>query len=89
MGSGGIVGTAEYRWYISAYLDATLFVDVGTVAGPRFSGIVWDRWLPSFGIGLRTYQPQGAYWQARAQDGIQIAYAPEGGFRILLSMASF
>ena len=38
---------------------------------------------------LRTYQPHGAYWQARAQDGIQIAYAPEGGFRFLLSMASF
>ena len=32
--ASGLVGSAEYRWYISAYLDATLFVDVGTVGGP-------------------------------------------------------
>ena len=37
--ASGLVGSAEYRWYISAYLDATLFVDVGTVAGPRFAGL--------------------------------------------------
>ena len=38
-GVSGIVGTAEYRWYISSYFDATLFTDVGTVAGPNFSGL--------------------------------------------------
>ena len=69
-----------YRWYISAYLDATLFVDVGTVAGPRFAGFDGTRWFPSYGLGFRYYQPQGAYWEARALDGIQIAYAPEGDF---------
>ena len=88
-GESGLVGSAEYRWYISANLDATLFADVGTVAGPRFTNVDWDRWLPSFGLGFRFYRPQGAYWEARAEDGIQIAYAPDGGIRLLLSMAAF
>jgi hypothetical protein len=88
-GESGIVGSAEYRWYIAASLDATLFVDVGTVAGPRFSNIDWDRWLPSYGLGFRYYQPQGAYWETRPVDGIQIAFAPGGGLRVLFSMASF
>jgi hypothetical protein len=87
--ASGLVGSAEYRWYISAYLDATLFVDVGTVAGPRFSGFDGTRWFPSYGVGFRYYQPQGAHWEARAVDGIQIAYAPEGGLRVLLTMAAF
>ena len=88
-GDSGLVGSVEYRWYIAANLDAALFADVGTVAGPRFSNIDWDRWFPSFGLGFRYYRPQGAYWDARAQDGIQIAYAPEGGVRLLFSMAAF
>lgn len=88
-GDSGLIGSAEYRWYIAANLDATLFADVGTVAGPRFTNIEWDRWFPSFGLGFRTYQPAGAYWEARAQDGIQIAYAPQGGLRVLFSMAAF
>jgi surface antigen Omp85-like protein len=88
-GESGLVGSAEYRWYIAAMLDATLFADIGTVAGPRFSNIDWDRWFPSFGLGFRFYRPQGAYWDARAQEGIQIAYAPEGGLRLLFTMAAF
>jgi len=59
------------------------------VAGPRFAGIDWERWFPSFGLGFRYYKPQGAYWEARALDGIQIAYAPQGGFRVLFNMAAF
>ena len=88
-GESGLLGTAEYRWYIAASFDATLFADVGTVAGPRFSNIDWSRWFPSFGLGFRYYRPMGAYWDARARDGIQIAYAPEGGLRLLFSMAAF
>jgi outer membrane protein assembly factor BamA len=88
-GESGLFGSAEYRWYIAANLDATLFADVGTVAGPRFSNVDWSRWLPSFGLGFRFYRPQGAYWEARALDGFQIAYAPQGGLRLLLTMAAF
>jgi hypothetical protein len=88
-GESGLFASAEYRWYIAANLDATLFADVGTVAGPRFSNVDWDRWHPSFGFGFRFYRPEGAYWEARALDGFQVAYAPQGGFRLLLTMAAF
>ncbi len=88
-GESGLVGTAEYRWYISSYLDASLFTDLGTVAGRGFSGIVWDRWFPTFGLGFRLFKTQGPYWEATARSGFQLAYAPDGGFRILLSMAGF
>jgi hypothetical protein len=52
----------------------------------------WAATVPtsaSFGLGFRFYRPQGAYWDARALDGIQIAYAPEGGLRLLFGMAAF
>ena len=57
--ASGLVGSAEYRWYISAYLDATLFVDVGTVAGPRFAGFDGTRWFPSYGAGLPLLPASG------------------------------
>ena len=88
-GASALTGTAEYRWYISAFLDATLFADVGTVAGPRFAQLDWDRWFPSFGLGFRYYWIDGAYWEAHPREGLQIAYAPDGGFRFLFSMAAF
>ncbi|HEY8924712.1 MAG TPA: BamA/TamA family outer membrane protein, partial [Polyangia bacterium] len=88
-GPSAVTGTAEYRWYISAFFDAALFVDVGTVAGPRFAGIDRERWFPSFGLGFRYYWIDGSYWEARPKEGIQIAYAPEGGFRFLFNMAAF
>ena len=88
-GASGLVGTAEYRWYISTYLDAMLFTDVGIVAGPRFAGLEQSRWFPSFGMGLRFYRPSEGYWDAQAEQGVQLAYAPDGGFRVLLSLAAF
>jgi hypothetical protein len=87
-GQSGLVGSAEYRWYLSAYLDATLFVDVGTVAGARFAGLDSAHWFPSVGLGFRYYKPHGPYWQAQALNGIQIAYSPEY-LRLLFSLASF
>lgn len=89
-GQSGLVGTAEYRWYISAYLDASLFTDVGTVAGPAFRDIDWARWFPTFGLGFRLFRtPNGPYWAAEARDEVQLAYAPDSGARLLLSVTAF
>jgi hypothetical protein len=89
-GQSGLVGTAEYRWFLTWYLDATLFTDVGTVAGPAFSEIDWSRWFPSFGVGFRLFKtPNGPYWDAVARDEIQFAYAPDNGFRMLFTMTAF
>jgi hypothetical protein len=88
-GESGLVGTAEYRWFIAFDLDASLFTDVGTVADRNFSNIRWDRWFPSVGAGLRIYKPAGPYWDTLPATGVQIAYSLDGGFRLLLSLAAF
>jgi len=85
----GLVGTAEYRWFNAFNLDASLFADVGTVAGRAFSDLRWDRWYPSFGAGLRLSSPVGPYWMATPGTGLQVAYAPGNGFRALFSLAAF
>jgi outer membrane protein assembly factor BamA len=88
-GESGAVGTAEYRWFISPFLDASLFTDVGTVAGPGFAGITSAHWFPDFGVGLRVFRVNGPHWEGDLQTGIQLAYAPDGGLRMLFSVATF
>jgi hypothetical protein len=86
----GWVATAEYRWFVAFNLDASLFVDAGSVAGPRFAGLGSNRVFHTFGIGLRRYATLPAhYWLAPAGDGVQVAYAPDDGFRALVSLADF
>ena len=88
-GQSGVIGTAEYRWYISSYLDATLFTDLGTVAGRNFAGIDGSQWFPSYGVGIRSFKTQGAYWNAVPTAGFQVAYSPDYGLRFLLTLAGF
>lgn len=88
-GPSGVVGTAEYRWYVGQYVDASLFSDLGTVAGPELAGLVSARWFPSFGVGLRFFHVPGEYWEGTLQTGVQLAYAPDAGFRLILTVASF
>jgi hypothetical protein len=88
-GQSGIVTTAEYRWYVSHDIDASLFSDVGTVAGHDFAGIGSARWFPSYGFGLRFYRTPGSYWEGALNSGVQFIYAPDSGFRFILAVATF
>jgi hypothetical protein len=89
-GDSALVATAEYRWLISCRIDASLFTDVGTVTGPHFSGLFDGPALfPSFGVGLRWYESISPHWTAVPTAGFQVAYGPDAGFRLLLSMAAF
>jgi hypothetical protein len=88
-GESGAVATAEYRYYIASQLDASLFTDVGTVAGPAFAGLFQNQWFPDFGVGLRFYAQQVPHWQANPTGGIEVAYAPDGGVRLLFALAGF
>jgi hypothetical protein len=88
-GQSDVVGTVEYRYYISWGIDATVFSDVGTVAGETWSGLGNARWFPDFGMGLRFYTPQGRHWEAPPDGGAQVTYAPDGGFRLLVTLAGF
>jgi outer membrane protein assembly factor BamA len=87
----GIVGTVEWRWLVNSAIDASLFTDAGTVAGPWFAGLAWQNVFPSFGGGLRFFNLKDArYWKAEPMFGVQIAYAPAGnGVRLLLTAAAF
>jgi len=88
-GPSGVVGSAEYRWFIAYNLDAFLFADVGTVAGTRFAGLERGHLYPSFGVGIRRLRPTAEYWEAPLLDGLQVAYAPEAGVRLMFSVAAF
>jgi hypothetical protein len=88
-GESGVLASAEYRWYVASRVDASLFTDLGTVAGPGFSGLGAARWFPDFGVGLRLFSRAAEYWESNLQTGIQLAYAPDGGFRTLFTVAAF
>jgi hypothetical protein len=87
----GLVGTAEYRWLISAQIDASLFVDEGAVAGPWFAGLEGENFHTSVGAGLRFFpRDEPRYWeQVVSHQGIQVAYAPGRSIRLLLTAALF
>jgi hypothetical protein len=88
-GQSAVVGTLEYRYYIAWTLDASVFADMGTVAGSRFQDLGASRWFPNFGLGFRFYNPHGPHWEAPVQSGVQVTYAPDYGARLLLSLAGF
>jgi hypothetical protein len=88
-GESGVVGSAEYRYFISSTLDASLFSDVGTVAGPAFAGLLRERWFPDFGVGLRFYNQQVPHWSAAPVGGVEVTYAPDFGLRLLFALARF
>jgi hypothetical protein len=88
-GGSGVVASAEYRWYIAGRLDASLFTDLGTVAGAGLAGIGDSHWFPSFGVGLRYNPGAIPYWRGVANRGVEIAYAPGSGFRLLFALAGF
>jgi outer membrane protein assembly factor BamA len=88
-GQSGVVGTAEYRWYIAHNLDASLFTDLGTVGGQDFAELFQNTWFPSFGAGIRLFLIPGQYWEGSAPTGLQVAYAPNSGFRLMLALATF
>jgi hypothetical protein len=86
----GLVGTAEYRWLISSNIDATLFVDEGAVAGPWFAGVAPEDFHTSVGAGLRFYgSGLPRYWEEKLTQGVQLAYAPGRGIRLMLTAALF
>ena len=76
-GDSALVATAEYRWLISCRIDASLFTDLGTVAGPHFSDLFDSPDLfPSFGVGLRWYESISPHWTAVPTAAFRSPMAP-------------
>jgi len=85
-----VVGTVEWRWLVAARIDASLFSDVGAVAGPWFADLRRSSLYTSVGAGLRLYElAQPQHWQAGGAWGAQVAYSPESGVRLMVSAAAF
>jgi hypothetical protein len=88
-GESGAVASLEYRYYIAQVVDASIFTDVGTVAGPAFAGLTESHWFPDVGLGFRFYAAEVPHWEAVTRGGVQLTWAPDGGFRLLLALAPF
>jgi hypothetical protein len=88
-GYSGVLGTAEYRWYVAHNLDASFFSDVGTVTGHHFEGLGTAHWFPDIGVGLRLYHTPGNYWEGTLSSGVQLIYAIDNGFRVIFAVATF
>jgi outer membrane protein assembly factor BamA len=85
-GSTRLVTTAEYRWLIAPSLDASLFFDWGGAFDRRFEGFTIDRMRPSVGVGLRAFSGLDRSWLRRLAGGLELAWAPGDGVRLLLSI---
>ena len=88
-GESGAVASLEYRYYIAQVVDASVFTDVGTVAGPAFNGLFQNHWFPDVGLGLRFYSAEVPHREAVTRGGVQVTWAPDAGFRLLLALAPF
>jgi len=89
-GPSGAVATAEYRWFLASRLDASLFTDVGTVSqGPTLTDFGAARWFPDVGLGFRFYNSSGPPWKWPPLGGVELAYAPREGIRVLFALAPF
>jgi hypothetical protein len=87
-GHSQLLGSLEYRWLLSPYLDAALFVDQGGAFDRGFSGLSLDRMIPSYGFGLRFHEIRGDYWNASPILRIQVAHAPGEGSRLMIGFGA-
>ena len=74
--------TAEYRWPIWMWADASLFVDYGGVAGRTFDGLSFRKLYPDIGVGIRMRTSQHVY------AGLQFAYGFPDGSQFYFTLGS-
>jgi hypothetical protein len=87
-GHSQLFGSLEYRWLLSPYLDAAVFVDQGGAFDRGFGGLSLDRMIPSYGFGLRIHEIRGDYWNAAPLVRLQVAHAPGEGTRLMVSLGA-
>jgi hypothetical protein len=65
-----VLATAEYRWPIWMWMDASLFVDYGGVFGHAYQGFDLRQMVPGVGGALRLRTTQHFYIRAQLAYGI-------------------
>jgi hypothetical protein len=77
----------EYRWFVVPAFDAIVFVDWGGAFEREFANLSGDTMIPGIGFGIRTYALRdGRYWHIRSRSNLQVAWAPDEGYRLVISI---
>jgi outer membrane protein assembly factor BamA len=85
-GASYLMGTAEYRWLVTPWVDAAFFVDYGGAFDPLFDGISTDRMTPSIGFGLYAFSGDlRRYRQFKSLAHFELAWAPGESLQAYLS----
>jgi len=87
-GHSQLFGSIEYRWLLTPYLDAAVFIDQGGAFDRNFEGLSWGRMIPSYGFGLRIHEVRGDYWNAETLFRFQFAHATGEGSRIMIGLGN-
>jgi len=89
-GHSALVGTAEYRWLLAPWLDGLLSVDRGGAFGPWFAGFGFYQMFTSIAIGVITVDPRAVdYARADPRFGVQIAFTPDDGVRLSVTLTAW
>jgi hypothetical protein len=78
----GVLFTAEYRWPIWMWMDASLFTDAGGVFGQGWSGFRVEKLVPDVGMALRVRTMKTFYFQ------IQSAWSPLDHWQFFVSFSA-
>jgi len=85
-GPSEVVGTVEYRRLLTRSFDVMAFTDYGGALGETWDGFAWDRLEPSVGVGVRHVKHAWSYGAGTPDAGLQLAWAPNHGVHLLLSV---
>jgi hypothetical protein len=75
----GMLFTAEYRWPVWMWMDASLFTDAGGVFGQNFSDFNVTQLKPDIGAGIRIRTSQSFLFR------LQLAWSPADGVQFFVS----
>ena len=78
----GVLFTAEYRWPIWMWMDASLFTDAGGVFGQGWSGFAVEKLVPDVGAALRIRTSKAFFFQ------IQTAWSPLDQWQFFVSFSA-
>ena len=78
-GNSGTLFTAEYRWPVWMWMDASLFADAGGVFGQGWSGFSVEKLRPDVGAGVRVRSSSAFFmW-------LQTAWSPSDGWQLFFT----
>jgi outer membrane protein assembly factor BamA len=75
----GALFTAEYRWPVWMWMDASLFTDAGGVFGPHWQNFSVQKLVPDVGFGVRIRTATSFVMR------MQVAWSPADGWQFFVA----